>query len=497
MRPQLCARAAAALPPERQPLVDRARLAPRILHFGLGAFHRAHQAVYTEIGNHATGGDWGIVAVAPSSAATVSRLRAQDCLYSVTDKAPGAPSTRLIGSIIEVLHAAASAERVQSLLASADLGVVTLTVTEKGYARLAGTGRLDTANPAIAADLALTGRAAAASPAAGSGPQGRRPVSVIGHLAFGLARRFHAHRAPLTIVSADNMAGNGPALRQVVLDFITASHWADSAALAAWVADSAAFPETVVDRIVPATTDSDRAAAEAALGLEDSMAVVGEPYRQWVIEDSFATARPPWQAAGAQFTADVAPFALTKLRLLNGAHSVIAYLGLAAGLDTVDQTMRTAWGPSLVRALAAEVAATLPPGGPDPAAYAEELISRFANPAIKHQLRQIASDGSLKVQERWLTPLRQLRRAARPVDTLVLALAAWAAATRPDGGRGGGVSDPKAERFAAIWASAGSRGDGIGQILTLVGAPDLAADGELIGRVAARMESLAAEGAPK
>ncbi|MDR2379145.1 MAG: hypothetical protein LBD70_06950 [Bifidobacteriaceae bacterium] len=265
MTPQLSARAAAALPPELQPLVDRGRLTPRLLHFGLGAFHRAHQAVYTEVGNHATGGDWGIVAVAPSSAETVSRLRAQDCLYSVTDKAatdkavtdkaangtaagdtavtndaPVAARTRLIGSIIEVLHAATDADRVQRLLASADLGVVTLTVTEKGYARLAASGRLDRAQPLIAADLALSGdpRPRSGGPASvghtgsmATTAQARlgagRPASVIGHLAFGLASRFRTHRAPLTIVSADNMAGNGPALRQVVLDFITASHWAD------------------------------------------------------------------------------------------------------------------------------------------------------------------------------------------------------------------------------------------------------------------------------
>jgi fructuronate reductase len=224
------------------------------------------------------------------------------------------------------------------------------------------------------------------------------------------------------------------------------------------------------------------------------MAVACEPYRQWVIQDLFATARPPWEAAGAQFAADVRPFELAKLRLLNGAHSAIAYLGLAAGLDTVDQAMAQGWGGPLVRALAAEVAPTLPPGGPDPAAYADALVERFANPAIGHRLTQIGADGSLKIPERWLGALRQLRAAGRPAPTIELALAAWANATRPgqDTAQRFATADPKAAELAAAWSGSRQPVDGIGHLLAAVGAADLAQDRDLLERVAARLSQAAA-----
>jgi fructuronate reductase len=474
------------LPAGQRPRVDRARLRPRVLHFGLGAFHRAHQAVYTEIANAKTGGDWGTVAVAPSSDATVQALRAQDHLYSVTDQIPDAPTTRVIGGLIGTLHAAADSIEIQRLIAAPDLAVVTLTITEKGYSRQPGSGRLDTADPRIAADLARC-----ATPA--TEDAWPNPTGVIGHLAIGLIRRHRNGGAPLTIVSADNMTHNGPALRGVALDFLAECPWPAASAAAEWITTHVTFPETVVDRIVPATTDAGRAAATAALGLEDTMAVAGEPYRQWVLQDAFAAPRPRWELAGAQFVGDVAPFELTKLRLLNGAHSALAYLGLARGLATVDQAMNQTWAPRLVRQLAAEVGPTLPAGGPDPAAYSETLVERFSNPAMGHRLRQIGCDGSLKIPERWLGPLRELRNARRPAPVLTSALAAWAATTRLDahGRQRFGVTDPNAEMLGAAWGGA-DRVAITRRLLHALGAADLAQDDALVRGVAARLDAPAA-----
>ncbi len=224
---------------------------------------------------------------------------------------------------------------------------------------------------------------------------------------------------------------------------------------------SVAFPATVVDRIVPATTDDDRDAAAAALGVRDEMAVVGEPYRQWVLEDSFTGPRPPWELDGALFVADVAPYQLMKLRLLNGSHSALAYLGLAAGCSSITEVLHTGWGERLVRALAAEVGPTLPDVGLDEAKYTDDLVDRFSNPAMRDQLRRIGSDGSLKIGERWLGALRTLRADGAATPVLELALAGWVNATRPAdaGGQQFGTSDPAAAALAAHWRTSAEPGD--------------------------------------
>ncbi|TDC64532.1 mannitol dehydrogenase family protein, partial [Streptomyces hainanensis] len=406
-----------ALPAERRPPVDPAALRTRLVHLGLGAFHRAHQALYTERAAARTGEPWGIAAVAPRSLATVRALREQDGLYSLAELHPEGRGPRVVGALTEALAMVPDAARIDALLADPEVTVVTLTVTEKGYHRRtdAGPGRgpaLDTAAPAIAADLA------AADPAVST--------TVVGRLAAGLAARIRAGAGPITVVSCDNMADNGAVLGAVLRDFVAATRWPDRDAVLAGLAESVAFPATVVDRIVPATTDAGRAAAEAALGVRDAVPVAGEPYRQWVVEDAFAAARPRWELDGALLVPDAAPYQLAKLRLLNGSHSALAYLGIAAGHATIDQAMATHWGEPLVRALCAEVAPTLPPAGPEPAGYAADLVTRFRNPAVGHQLRQIGSDGSLKLRERWLPALRRLRAARAATPVLELALAGWA-----------------------------------------------------------------------
>jgi fructuronate reductase len=472
---RLTATTARGLAPALRPLVDPGALEPRIVHFGLGAFHRAHQAVYTEAVAARTGEPWGIAVVAPRSEATATALRAQDCLYSLTERHPDGPRTRVVGSVVDALLMRRDVAKVDALLTAPTTTVVTLTVTEKGYHRRPGTTELDTTAPEIAADLT-----------AAAGDQ----RTVVARLASGLAARCRANGAPVSIVSCDNATGNGTLLRGVVRGFVEASAWSDRAAVLAWLDESVAFPSSVVDRIVPATTDTDERAASLALGLRDRIPVVGEPYRQWVLEDSFAAPRPPWELDGAVVTADVAPYQLMKLRLLNGSHSALAYLGLAAGHSTVREVMHTRWGEQFVRDFGAEVARTLPGGGPDAAAYVDDLVRRLRNPAMRHLLRQIGSDGSLKIPERWFGVLREARTAT---PLLELALAGWVNSTRPDDRDPVfGTTDPLADRLARCWYDRPDHLELVVRLLQAVGAPDLAERAELTKAVATRLPALRA-----
>jgi fructuronate reductase len=472
--PRLSLSTVGGLDPVKRPQVDPRDLTPRILHFGLGAFHRAHQAVYTETAAARSGERWGIVDVAPRAEAAVTAMREQDCLYSVTDRVPGALTTRAVGSVIEALLMGRDDARVDALVASEQVSVVTLTVTEKGYHRRSDSGLLDTAVPAVAADLAATAT------------DGTPLSTVIGRLSAGLVARHRAGGAPVTVISCDNMAGNGSALAGVVRGFVEASSWIDRDAILNWMSGSVSFPATIVDRIVPATTAEDRNLASAALGLRDEMPVLGEPYRQWVLEDAFVTDRPRWELDGAAFVPDVAPYQLMKLRLLNGSHSAMAYLGLAAGCRTVAEVLATDWGERLVRRFGTEVAPTLPDAGPDASAYVGELVVRFRNPSMHHLLRQIGSDGSLKIPERWLGALRQLRGAGASTPALELALAAWVNATRPvaGGGQQFGTTDPASPTLAACWETSAPMAQRVSMLLRAVGADDLADEADLTTAVA-------------
>lgn len=430
-----------------------------MVHFGLGAFHRAHQAVYTE-----AAGDWGTAAVAPRSMSIVDAMRAQNCLYTVTDRAPGPLRPRVCGSIVEALHMRADASRVLDLVADPAVTVVTLTITEKAHHRLAGKG-LDVEAPEVAADLAAGGF-----------------TTVVGMLARGLAERFRRDGTPVSVVSCDNMAANGNVVAGVVRDFVAASQWPDRDRVLDWLATSVAFPSTIVDRIVPATTPEDVAAVAAALGARDEVPVLGEPYREWVLEDKFAAGRPEWERDGAVMVADVTPYQLRKLRLLNGSHSALAYLGAAAGCETVAEVLATDWGERLVRGFCAEIATTLPE---DQKSYVDSIVARFANPAIRHRLSQIGSDGSLKIAERWFDPLRETPAGSMPI--LELALAGWVHATR-----GFGITDPAAERLAACWQDTSHPHEAVVRLLRVAGAPDLAERTDLVASVAAHLPALAA-----
>jgi len=410
-----------------------------IVHLGIGAFHRAHQAIYTDDALAGAGGAWGICGVSLRSADVRDRMAPQDGLYTSIEKSPAGVARRIVGSVREVLFLGDQRDAVHRRLASRETRIVTLTVTEKGYCHEPATGKLDLAHPDIVHDLRAPDT----------------PRSVVGLLTWALGQRRATHGAPLTVVCCDNLPHNGALLRGLVDAFARAR----DPALADWIADAIAFPSTMVDRIVPATTADDIAQNSAALGCEDLAPVVHEPFVQWVIEDRFATERPAWELGGATLADDVAPFESMKLRLLNASHSAFAYLGFLAGHEFIYQV---AAQPDFVtfmrRFTIEEVSPTVEvPTGVDLPAYREALVQRFANPALPHRTQQIAMDGSQKLPQRILATVRANLAAGRSVALATLAVAGWMRYVRGDDEHGQPirVSDPLAPRFAAVAAESG------------------------------------------
>jgi fructuronate reductase len=425
--------ALADLPTPLRPLVDPRGLGTGIVHLGIGAFHRAHQAVFTEEAVAAAGGDWGICGVTQRSRGVLDQLRPQDGLYSVLERGEQT-SLRVVGAVRDLLFAAEEGERLLALLAAPATRLVTLTVTEKGYRHDPATGRLRRADPDVAADLA-------------GGP----PRTVVGQLVRGLQARRAADAGPITLLSCDNLPANGAVLQGLVMDFCAALPEGES--LASWIAESVSFPSSMVDRIVPATTDDDRAEAARLLGYEDRGVVVTEPFRQWVVEDQFAAGRPAWERAGAVLTADVAPYEAMKLRLLNGSHSTLAYLGALAGHAHVADAMADPGIAGVVAHLMADdvTPALAVPEGFDVAAYQRELIERFHNPALRHRTVQIAMDGTQKLPQRLLGTIADRRAVGVTPRYAALVLAAWMRFVRghADDGSPLPLDDPLAERLRA------------------------------------------------
>jgi len=370
------------------PGYDRGALRAGIVHLGLGAFHRAHQAVYTDIAMAGGDTDWGIVGATMRSADVAARLRPQGGLYSVLSEDPGQASLRVVGAVQDVHVAADDPAPVAAVIANPSIRIVTLTVTEKGYCLAADGQSLDRDDPVICSDLR--------NPLA--------PRSAIGVLALGLRERLAAGGAALTVLSCDNLSQNSARLRAVLGEYLASSF----PQVLPWLQGDVAFPCSVVDRIVPALTAAQRERQVQLLGLRDEAAVSTEPFSQWIIEDRFAAGRPRWECAGAQYVDNIDPFEQIKLRLLNASHSAIACLGLIAGKETVDRVMADAQlGGFVGRLLAEDLAAALPAAaGFDLVAYREALLARFANPALQHRCAQIATDSSEKIGQRWLPALQ-------------------------------------------------------------------------------------------
>ena len=393
-------------PPVHVP--NRRPAAAGIVHLGLGGFHRAHMARYTHdiIQARADMQGWGIVGAGlmPDDRRMRDSLVPQDCLYTLTERDGRTETVTVIGSLHELVFAGDGSAALLDAIDQPAIRIVSLTVTENGYCLNRATKQLDPGHPLIRRDLAHP----------------TTPASAIGIIVEACRRRMAAAAPAFTALSCDNIQHNGDVLRRAVLALATLR----DPALAAWIEAHIPFPNTMVDRITPVTSDADRAALAGRYGIEDRWPVVSERFTQWVIEDRFANGRPAWEEVGAQFVADVAPYEFMKLRLLNASHLAVSGLGRLMGYVTIDEAMAN---PLMTRYMAAlmkrETGPTLPDvPGIDLARYKTTLIDRFANPAIKDTVERVNTDAPLNIL---VDPLRDRLGRGAPIDLLALALAAW------------------------------------------------------------------------
>lgn len=391
----------------------REQLKAGIVHLGLGAFVRAHMLAMTEAAIYAKQDlRWGIVGVSLRHADTRDALQKQDGLYTLALRETAAQGDiqqglQVIGCLQQILVAPENPGAVLDAIAAPCAHIVSLTITEKGYCHHPAQGTLQWDHPDIVHDL----------------QHPETPRSAVGFIVRGLRRRYRTHKRPLTLLSLDNLPSNGHVLSTLVLSFANKL----DPALSQWIEATCTFPNSMVDRIVPKATEADRSEIALALGLHDAWPVVAEAFVQWVIEDRFAAERPAWEEGGARFVASAAAWETLKLRMVNGTHSAIAYLGALAGWQTVDQAMRQ---PALVNFLEAlmreEIEATLPKlQGLDLTEYRNSLLARFTNTALAHRTQQIAMDGSQKIPQRWLNTIKELQAQKKPYAKLALGLAAW------------------------------------------------------------------------
>jgi len=385
-----------------RPDYDFANLGVGILHLGLGAFHRAHQAIFTEDAIRAAGGAWGIVGAAFRHPATPDALAAQDHLYTV-ESLSDVPEYRITAVLRSSLTAATQAAQLKSRFVEPQIHIVTLTITEKGYC-LDQNGELDFSDVHLAHDLQQPGA----------------PVTAIGWLALGLAERYRTAARPMTVISCDNLGENGLKLGRAVTAFMARTR---PEALP-WLRSNVRFPQSVVDCIVPASSDANRMRVREHIGLSDAAAVQREPYSQWVIEEAFAGPRPHWDRAGVEIVADVSDYARLKLHVLNACHSALAYLGQSRGYSLVREA---AADPALARFLDEMVECEIGPAVSPLAVdeYWRVVRRRFQNPHIDHQLSQIAQDGQQKLSQRIFPLMISNLRTGAAIARLAQVVRAW------------------------------------------------------------------------
>ncbi|WP_054180146.1 mannitol dehydrogenase family protein [Trabulsiella odontotermitis] len=390
------------------PGYDRNKLVPRIVHLGFGAFHRAHQAVYADILAAEHGSDWGYTEVnLIGGEQQIADLNQQDKLYTVAEMSADAWTARVVGVVKQALHAQVDGlETVLAAMCEPQVAIVSLTITEKGYCHSPATGELMLDHPLIAADL----------------QNPHQPKSAPGVVVEALARRKAAGLPAFSVMSCDNMPENGHVMRNVVCAYARAV----DKELAAWIEKNVTFPSTMVDRIVPAVTADALDKIEHITGVRDPAGVACEPFRQWVIEDNFVAGRPAWEKAGAELVKDVIPFEEMKLRMLNGSHSFLAYLGYLAGYQHINDCMEDEnYRHAAHTLMLKEQAPTLKVKGVDLAHYADLLIERYSNPALRHRTWQIAMDGSQKLPQRMLDSVRWHLAHQSSFDLLALGVAGW------------------------------------------------------------------------
>lgn len=391
------------------PTYDRSVLLQHTVHMGVGGFHRAHQAVYLDDLLHFPDVErWGEcgVGVLRSDSHMRDALKPQDCLYTVVERSAEAQQARVIGSLVDYVYAPSEREAAIEKIADPACRILSLTITEGGYFIDEATGEFNDRHPDIQHDLA--------HPDA--------PVSSLGLIAVALDRRRRRQIAPLTVMSCDNLQGNGDVVKRVIEAFSGMLH----PDLRRWVVRDVAFPNSMVDRITPATTAADIVFLSRSFGVADRWPVVTEPFRQWVIEDHFSAGRPPWERVGAELVTDVAPYEIMKMRLLNGSHLAMAYLGAIAGFTYVHEIMQDPLYLSFIQKFMEEVTPVVPelPGTSIPE-YKATLVARFANPTINDQVTRICSEGSAKMPKWVLPSIIELVRRRAPTRLLSLVVASW------------------------------------------------------------------------
>ena len=426
---------------------------------------------------------WGIIGASLRRPDTRNALAPQDFLFTLVVRSGSGTTTRVIGSVLDILDATTQRENLIAALADPRTRIVSLTVTEKGYCHDPATGALDPRHPDIVHDLS----------------QPETPVSAPGLIVRALELRRATGTPPFTVLCCDNLPANGETVARIVTGFAALR----DRKLADYIAGEVAFPSTMVDRIVPATTADDRKFVLESTGFADAWPVVTEPFSQWVIENKFAAGRPPFEGAGAQLVANVRPYELMKLRMLNGSHSTLAYLGYLAGYEFVSQVIADPAFRKLIHDLMTEeVIPTLPRDIGDLSAYRDALLERFANPALKHRTWQIAMDGSQKLPQRLLGTIRDRLARSLPVTRAALGVAAWMRYVTGVDERGAkiDVRDPLAGRLRAIAAATGDAPeklvDGLLGVKDIFG-DDLAQDRVFRDLLVDHLASLSRRGAAK
>ena len=458
-----------------RPSYDRRQVTPAIVHLGMGAFHRAHEAMFTEAVLASGDLAWGIVGAGLISVDKKNALLPQDGLYTLAERSANGEQLHVIGAIVDVLGGADDLPKLLARMSDPATRIVSLTVTEKGYYLDAATRQLQLQSPDIAGDLA--------NPAA--------PRTILGLIVQALKNRREAGVPPFTVLSCDNLPNNGRLAKAAVLAFAGTL----DAGLAAWIEAEVSFPCTMVDRITPATTDDDCAHIAAAIGMDDAAPVVTEQFVQWVIEDDFTMGRPDWTLGGAVFSDEIERWENMKLRCLNGAHSTLAYLGQLTGRETVAEAMEMPFISQTLDALWLEIRAVLhAPKGVDSGAYVESLKQRFRNPALKHRTAQIASDGSQKLPQRLLAPLRDRIGLGLASPMIATAIAAWMhyavkVALTP----GAKLADPLAEEILARARLASDAPSIVGHLLSIekIFGTDLSGNAAFRAELIARFSRLA------
>ncbi|MCC3275520.1 MULTISPECIES: mannitol dehydrogenase family protein [unclassified Arthrobacter] len=470
------------LPPGvARPGYDRSQLSTGIVHFGVGGFHRAHQAMYLDtLMNQGLALDWAIcgVGVLPQDAAMKTVLDSQDCLYTLMLKYPdGTREARVIGSIVEYLYAPEDPEAVIEKMALPGTRIVSLTITEGGYSISDTTGEFDAGTPQVAADLA----------------PGAVPSGVFGLVTEALRRRRDRGLGAFTVMSCDNIPGNGEVARKAFGEFARLL----DPELGEWVLANVAFPSSMVDRITPVTTDEDRTLLAQEFGVEDAWPVVSEDFAQWALEDTFVQGRPPWEDAGVSVTADVEPFERMKLRLLNCGHQGIAYLGYLAGYRYAHEAVAD---PKLARFLLdymdKEATPTLlPVPGVDLDAYKRRLLERFGNEYVRDTLARLCAESSDRIPK-WLVPVvRENLARDGEVSRSAAIIAAWARYAEGVDEAGEPINVLDRHREDVMKAAARNREDPLAFVSQPQFFGELAADPRFTGAYLAALDALHSHGA--